>query len=259
MPTTSSSGAATGPPSVPSIPARACGVNATGLTPRCASIGVDETPCRRGGKRARRRWRRSLRRAPPMPRTTRPGLARGRRRTRTGRPRAPPRPHSWHRPPIVQLRPRRRPRAPRPTRAGRRRRKRCSAPTPHRCRLRRCCASLMATRCTSRSTDAMRRCGCMASTHARSASPARTRRRRVCGNWPARRCGYGRMQETETATAGCCVMSIPPHGLSVDAEVTAEGLAYAWRADGVLRRPIIELEQRARSRPVAGACGSDMR
>lgn len=34
-------------------------------------------------------------------------------------------------------------------------------------------------------------------------------------------------------------------GLSVDAEVTAEGLAYAWREDGALRGPIIELEKRA--------------
>ena len=36
-----------------------------------------------------------------------------------------------------------------------------------------------------------------------------------------------------------------PQGLSVDAEVTAEGLAYAWTADGALRGPIIELERRA--------------
>jgi micrococcal nuclease len=36
-----------------------------------------------------------------------------------------------------------------------------------------------------------------------------------------------------------------PEGLSVDAEMVAEGLARAWRADGALRFAIIELEDAA--------------
>ena len=37
-----------------------------------------------------------------------------------------------------------------------------------------------------------------------------------------------------------------PAGLSVDAEMIAEGLAHAWTADGALRVPLIALEDRAR-------------
>ena len=35
-------------------------------------------------------------------------------------------------------------------------------------------------------------------------------------------------------------------GLSVDAMLVSEGLAYAWKEDGALRGPLIELEQSAR-------------
>lgn len=37
-----------------------------------------------------------------------------------------------------------------------------------------------------------------------------------------------------------------PDGFSIDAEMVAEGLARAWREDGVLRGPIIALEDAAR-------------
>lgn len=38
-----------------------------------------------------------------------------------------------------------------------------------------------------------------------------------------------------------------PSGLSIDAEMVAEGLARAWRSDGALRFPIIALEDAARA------------
>lgn len=41
-----------------------------------------------------------------------------------------------------------------------------------------------------------------------------------------------------------------PEGLSIDATLIGEGLAYAWTADGALRGPLVELEQRARRNEV---------
>lgn len=38
-----------------------------------------------------------------------------------------------------------------------------------------------------------------------------------------------------------------PSGLSVDAEMVDEGMAHAWRQDGALRSPIIQLEDAARA------------
>jgi micrococcal nuclease len=38
-----------------------------------------------------------------------------------------------------------------------------------------------------------------------------------------------------------------PAGLSIDAEMVAEGLAHAWRQDGALRAPIIVLEDDAKA------------
>jgi endonuclease YncB( thermonuclease family) len=41
-----------------------------------------------------------------------------------------------------------------------------------------------------------------------------------------------------------------PDGLSIDAALVAEGLAYAWRDDGALREELVELEDRAREAEV---------
>jgi micrococcal nuclease len=38
-----------------------------------------------------------------------------------------------------------------------------------------------------------------------------------------------------------------PSGRSIDAEMVDEGLAHAWRSDGALRFPIIELEDAAQA------------